>query len=118
MDKNVSLIGYCTNLEEYQKISDIVVSCSIREGLGLNLIEAMLSGNPVLGTDNCGHRELICDNVNGFLVPQNDVKMLSEKIIQIFANPQMNMYLGEKGREKGLIYSKQNVKHELERIYF
>lgn len=50
LEKHVKLIGYRTNLERFVKMSDIVVSASLREGLGLNLIEAMLCGKPVVGS--------------------------------------------------------------------
>lgn len=83
LQNNVRFIGYVTNLEEYQKISEIAVSCSKREGLGLNLIEAMLSGNPVVATRNRGHNELIQENRNGYLVESGDVNALAERLISL-----------------------------------
>lgn len=65
---NVTLLGYCTFLEKYQKIADVLVACSHREGLPLNLVEAMLTENPVIASINRGHRELIVDGKNGYLV--------------------------------------------------
>lgn len=48
MQSNVKLLGYVTNLQDYQHIVDVAVSCSKREGLPLNIVEAMLSGTPVV----------------------------------------------------------------------
>lgn len=62
---NVTLLGYCTFLEKYQKIADVLVACSHREGLPLNLVEAMLTENPVIASINRGHRELIVDGKMG-----------------------------------------------------
>ena len=59
MQEHVKLLGYVTNLQDYQQIVDIVISCSKREGLPLNVVESMLSGTPVVATINRGHRELI-----------------------------------------------------------
>ena len=59
LQRNVKMIGYVTNLQDYQHIADAQVCCSKREGLPLNVIESMLSGNPVVATKNRGHRELI-----------------------------------------------------------
>ena len=72
----VRFIGYCPYLEEYQRAVDYVVSCSKREGLPLNIVEAMLSGNPVVATNNRGHKELIKNEINGNLVDINDDKMM------------------------------------------
>jgi glycosyltransferase EpsD len=67
MQSNVKLLGYVTNLQDYQHIVDVAVSCSKREGLPLNIVEAMMSGVPVVATINRGHRELIHEAETGFL---------------------------------------------------
>ena len=118
LENNVVMLGYCTNLETYQKMSDLVISCSQREGLGLNLIEAMLSGNPIVATTNRGHRELIEDNKNGFLIPLHDDAQLKEKIVELFANKELYDKFSVYGIEKGNLYSSDSVKKELEIIYF
>lgn len=68
LTENIKMLGYVTNLQEYQKIADVSVSCSKREGLPLNIVEAMLSGTPVVASVNRGHRELIQNGKNGFLI--------------------------------------------------
>ena len=43
----IRLLGYRTDLERVvPRVADVIVSCSHREGLGLNLIEGMLCGKP------------------------------------------------------------------------
>lgn len=118
LDKYVKFLGYCTNLEDFQKISDVVISCSIREGLGLNLIEAMLSGNPIIGTRNRGHNELIKDGYNGYLVSINDVECLAEKIQVVLEDEMLRMQLGRKGVKFAQQYTIDTVREELRRIYF
>lgn len=83
VENNVKLIGYVTNLQEYQRVCEIAVSCSKREGLGLNLIEAMLSGNSVVATRNRGHNELVKEGINGYLVDIGDSDTLAERLISI-----------------------------------
>jgi len=69
LQSNVKMLGYVTNLQDYQHIVDVCVSCSRREGLPLNIVEAMLSGTPVVATRNRGHNELIADGKSGFILP-------------------------------------------------
>ena len=82
----IKMLGYVTNLEEYQKIADISISCSKREGLPLNIVEAMLSGTPVVASINRGHKELIANGENGFLVEQNDFRGMSQRIVELLKN--------------------------------
>ncbi len=114
----VKLLGYCTDLEKYQNITDISVSCSIREGLGLNVIEAMLTKKPVIGTINRGHCELIEESVNGFLVPIGDSEALAEKLLLLANNSDIRNIMGEIGFDYAQSYTYSYVTHELEKIYF
>lgn len=114
---NVALLGYCTTLEKYQAIANIGVSCSIREGLGFNMIEAMLSGNPVIATKNRGHNELIRDGENGYLVDVDAVDELSERIKTLMESPELRHKMSENGLLISKEYTHTNVKKELEEIY-
>lgn len=114
---NVKMLGYVTNLQEYQKIADVSVSCSKREGLPLNIVEAMLSGTPVVASKNRGHRELICDGKIGFLIDIDDYKAMAAKVLILL---QDNILYG-KIRENASLYAQaytfNNVKKELRKVY-
>ena len=118
MENNVRMLGYCTNLQDYQHIADVLVSCSYREGLPLNIVEAMLSGNPVVATENRGHRELIRSGDNGFLVRENDIGAMSECVLALLGDASLADRLRSSAREDAAAYGRRNVKNELERIYF
>lgn len=117
LESNVVFLGYCTVLEKYQKISDLSSSCSIREGLGLNLIEAMLSGNPVVATSNRGHDELVVPEENGYIVKIGETEKLADKIIKVLEDPENSERMGKNGIKIGMKYSTPEVKKELEKIY-
>ena len=117
LNDNVKLLGYATNLQDYQHIADVAVSCSIREGLGLNVIEAMLSGTPVVASNNRGHRELIPDETVGFLVPVNDTEKMSRAVNYIFENKESIGPMIEKAKKTALMFDYSTVERELEKIY-
>ena len=72
LSEHVDFLGYTTEINKYMNICDCLIACSYREGLPLNVMEAMLCGKPVIASDNRGHRELIKDGINGFIVePEN-----------------------------------------------
>lgn len=117
LEEYVKLIGYVTNIEDYHKLSDVLVSCSIREGLGLNVIESMMIGNPVVLTDNRGHRELIHNQQNGYLVSINDQEHLTKAVNQLLSDNMVYENFSSNVKEFGCLYSAKRVKQELRRIY-
>ena len=112
----IRLLGYRTDLERVVPAANVIVSCSHREGLGLNLIEGMLCGKPVIAVENRGHRELIENGVTGYLVPIGDSCILAEKLVQIHDDGNQKE-LGRAGYEKAQKYTSTFVGKELEGIF-
>lgn len=117
LTEHAVLLGYHTDLERYVKASDLVISCSKREGLGLNLIEGMLCKKPIVAAINRGHRELVQDGINGYLVPATDADMLAEKTQWLLSDDQMRHTFGDRGFELSLQYTDVSVYSELTNIY-
>lgn len=115
---SVRFIGYCTCLEKWQRAAEMLVACSRREGLPLNVVETMLSGNPAVVSDNRGHRELVDDGVTGFIVPHGDSVAIAERICRLLDDGDLRTRMGDAALSKGLLYSAENVEKELEHIYF
>ena len=118
LEKHVVFLGYCTNLEEYQQIAEIVLSCSRREGLPLNIIEAMLSRNPVVATHNRGHDELVRDGETGYLLQADDVDAMAQRLCALFAQPDLADQMGRQGLALAMCYTVPVVQEELKKIYF
>lgn len=84
LEKNVILTGYRKDVPKIFRITDIGVSTSKQEGLGLNLIEALLSEVPVVGSKVRGHVEIVDDGINGYLFETKDE--LIEKVEKLISN--------------------------------
>lgn len=117
LQSNVILLGYRTDLDKYVKISNLILSCSKREGLPLNIIEGMLCKKPVVASANRGHKELIQDERNGYLLSSTDVEGFSAKIIELLDDTALANAFGEEGYMLAQAYTDQAVKLELEQIY-
>ena len=76
----VHFLGNCENMIEMYAIADVFVMASYREGLSRSIMEAMASGLPCIVSDIRGNRDLIKNEINGFLVSANDARDFSEKI--------------------------------------
>ena len=117
LQQNVHMLGYVTNLQEYQHAADALVACSYREGLPLNVVEAMLSGNAVVASYNRGHRELIHDGETGYLVPINNAEAMSNRLLELFSNPSRKQYIEQTAQSYAQNYGFESVKQELQTIY-
>lgn len=113
----VTFLGYRTDLERFANAADIIVSCSFREGLPMNIVEGMLLAKPVVASRNRGHRELVEDGVTGFLLPPEDAAAFSEKLRLLLEDPALARQMGQAGYEKAQLYADTNVRRELEGIY-
>jgi glycosyltransferase involved in cell wall biosynthesis len=88
------------------KQADIYVSTSTSDGDHVSLMEAMACGVFPVVSDIPANREWVEDGRNGFLVPLNDGKFLSKKIIDAIENQQL--------REKSKKYNFELVKSRAE----
>jgi len=78
--------------------SDVLVHCSLREGLARTLPQAMLCGRPAISFDVDGAREVVNENT-GRLVPPKDVPQLIEACAELIADRALREQLGQTGRE-------------------
>lgn len=118
LQEHVRMLGYCTYLEKYQRITDLLVACSRREGLPLNLVEAMLTANPVVVTQNRGHRELVSHGETGYLVERDDLAAMTDYVLELLRNPAKKEIMGQAALKFALQYGVENVRQELEQVYF
>ena len=81
----VKLIGPVADTSAYFNSLDVFVLPSIWEGLGNVLLEAGLSGLPIIASDVDGIKEII-DETTGWLVPAGNASALAEKIDWLAAN--------------------------------
>lgn len=110
---NVRFLGYRKDLGEILQSSDIFVMPSKREGLPTSVMEAMVYGMPVVGTDIRGNRELIIDGFNGFLIALNDNNRMAEKLARLIRESEMRKNMGQKSGNKVKDYSCEVVKKEM-----
>ncbi|HEY2420687.1 MAG TPA: glycosyltransferase family 4 protein [Neobacillus sp.] len=99
VEDRVHFLGYRNDIQALLKISDIAVASSLREGLPVNIMEALASGLPIVAIDNRGHRELIQNGVNGWVINNDDIKMMAEKMRILAEQEDLKNLLGNNGRK-------------------
>ena len=107
ISEHVSFLGE-TSQEEVTKLyenSHLFVLSSItaedgdKEGQGLVLQEAQACGLPVVSTLHNGIPDGVLDEESGYLVPEKDIKALSEALKKLLKNPLSWPVMGQKGRQ-------------------
>ncbi len=78
--------------------SDILVHCSLREGLARAIPQAMLCGKPAVSFDVDGAREVVNENTGRLIEPKN-VEQLTNACAELIENADLRKKLGENGRE-------------------
>jgi len=78
--------------------SDILVHCSLREGLARTLPQAMLCGRPAVSFDVDGAREVVNENTGRLIEPKN-VEQLTRACAELIEDKELREKLGRAGRE-------------------
>lgn len=115
---NVHLIGFCHNVFDYLKSSDIFCFPSTREGLPVSLMEAMGAGLPAVVSDVRGNRDLIVSGKGGFLYDPDDASGFAEGIKKMIENPHLRKSMGEFNKERIQDFDIEIVKKCFAKIYF
>jgi glycosyltransferase involved in cell wall biosynthesis len=78
--------------------SDILVHCSLREGLARTLPQAMLCAKPAVSFDVDGAREVVNENTGRLIEPKN-VEQLTNACAELIKDKNLRDKLGAAGRE-------------------
>ena len=69
------------------------------EGLGIVFLEGSATGLPVVVGDSGGAVDAVVDGETGFLVNGNDLRQITDRIIELLLNPQLARQMGAAGRD-------------------
>lgn len=95
-------LGYRDDVAAVLAASDIFALPSHFEGLPMSIIEAMLTGLPVVATDVRGPREQVMHGQTGLLVAPRQVPPLSRALRHLAADPALRARMGQAGRARAL----------------
>jgi len=80
---NIEFLGKRNDVEKYLARAKIFVSTSKSEGMSIALAEAMIAGAVPVVADVGELGDLVCDNVNGFLIEPNNIDEYVTKIVSL-----------------------------------
>jgi glycosyltransferase involved in cell wall biosynthesis len=98
LDEHFRLLGSLPleDLASLLAASDVVVA----PHMGYTLIEAGLTGVPIVTYDYDFHAEIIVDGETGYLAPLRDVPALADRVVRVLDDPTSARSVGERLRQQ------------------
>ncbi|MEO3470987.1 glycosyltransferase family 4 protein [Roseomonas sp. CAU 1739] len=100
--RRLKRLGYRHDIAAILAASDVFCLPSHFEGLPMSIIEAMLTGLPVVATDIRGPREQVRDGQTGYLVPPMADAPLAQALSRLAEDPAQRGRMGAAGRALAL----------------
>lgn len=117
LDEYIKFLGYRKDIPKLLKISNLSVASSLREGLPVNLMEAMYVGLPIIATDCRGQRDLVKNNKNGYIIDINDTKDFIKKVEKIYKNKEIYDKFSKNNKEIIKEYLLEDIMIKMNKIY-
>ena len=83
--------------------------------MGRALVEAALSGTPIVAYDVDWHSEFVSADVTGVLVPSGDCEAMASAVLRMLDNPENAMTLGDRARRVAMETMSREVVGRIER---
>jgi glycosyltransferase involved in cell wall biosynthesis len=98
--------------------ADIFLLPSLFEGTPLTLMEAMMSGLPIVTTATCGMRDVIVDGQNGLLIPLRSPTAMVMAVSNLMNNSSLRAQLGRQAQQDAqATYCWETTAQVLQQIY-
>lgn len=117
LEDKIRLLGWRNDVKELINSSDLVGLFSKREGLGKCLLEAMICGKCVISTNTRGPRELIDQDINGFMFEVGDIANTAKSIEKIYVDNKCRNKFEKRTVDTANKYLLENVLEQLDCVY-
>lgn len=87
LEKNVKIIIDPKKAKEYLVAGDIFLLTSNREGMPVSMLEAMSAGLACIASDVGGIKDILKNEINGYLLKTGDIEAMANKIIDLKNDP-------------------------------
>lgn len=117
VNDSVDFWGYRNDVNRMLRMSDVLFSSSINEGLPINLMEALATGLPVVTTNTRGQNDLIKEGYNGFLYELNQPEVAAQKISKLIEDSILYNQVSSNAVESSKKYDISVVAPQYDKIF-
>lgn len=96
----VHFVGFQSDVLRYTRAMDVLILPSRYEGLPNVAVEAGIAGRPMVACEVGGIREVLVDEVTGYVVAQGDLAAFTDRVAELAENPQRAAAMGAAARRR------------------
>ena len=111
------LLGRITSPSDLYNACSVYIQPSVTEAFGIEVLEAMAHGRPVIVSQGAGASDLVEDGVTGFVVPIRSPEAIAEKIDFFKKNPEKIPEIGQKARRKVRNYTWDKIRQRYAQLF-
>ena len=100
LENRVEFLGKRLDVDRILARAQIFLLVTKWEGLSRSTIEALRAGLPCIVSNVGGMSELISDSIEGYLVPQNDRRILTQRLQNLIEDPDLRVRFGIAARQR------------------
>jgi len=100
LEQNFIFAGHTNDVPSAYRSGDVIALSSVTEAFPYSVVEAMMSGKPVVATDVGGVREAVADC--GLVVRPRSPEEFARALMLLLEDPEMRSSLGKEARERAL----------------
>lgn len=114
LGNNINMLGFYNHDDINQELldADIFLFASNTETFGISVLEAMSVGLPVVSFDDRAIRELINDDIDGFIIENRSYIDMADKVISLLEDVNIQENIGSCAIEKSINYDINVIKRE------
>lgn len=118
IEEKTTFLGARKDLPDVLSAADSILMPSLTEGFPRVANEAMAASKPVVATRVGGIPEAIIDNVTGLLVESKDIDAMSDAILRVSSDTELQQRLGNNARQHAEVhYSAASYVSRLDEMY-
>ena len=119
LQEYIKILPPIQNVEKYYKSSSVFMLTSHSEGFGMVLLEAISFGLPCISYDcPSGPRDIIENEVNGYLISMDDFNALKIATLSLLTNPEKLYMLSDGAYNTSLKWNDEVVLNKWKKILY
>jgi len=97
-DGSIHFVSSSVDTARFLSVMDVFVFPSVKEGLGIALLEALAAGRACVASNVGGIGDIIKDDVSGMLVPAGDAEAIAKAVLRLLEDADLRRRMGEAGK--------------------
>lgn len=107
---NIEVMGFVDSISDFYNACSIYCQPSVTEGFGIEVLEAMAHGRPVIVSNGAGAVDVVTNSRDGFNVPIRNPDQIAMKILRLYKNRDLLIKLGNNAKKAAGKYTWDKIR--------